>query len=97
MVRADRGRLAQALGNLLANAVEHGGGHVRLRGVAVDGGVRVEVEDRGPGFDARLPAGGRGRGLSIATRAVEDAGGSMSVASRERGVTVAFELPLSER
>lgn len=96
-VRTDRGRLAQALGNVLANAVEHGGGDVRLRGLPVAGGVRIEIEDRGPGFHARASADGRGRGLAIAARAIEDAGGALSVSTRERGATVALELPLAER
>ena len=97
IVSTDRCRLAQALGNVLANAVEHGGGDVRLRGLPVAGGVRIEIEDRGPGFHARAPAEGRGRGLAIAARAVEDAGGALSVSTRERGATVALELPLAER
>ena len=96
IVRADRSRVAQALGNVLANAVEHGGGDVRLRGLPVAGGVRIEIEDRGPGFAVGAPADGRGRGLSIAARAVEDAGGALSVATREHGATVALELPLAE-
>ena len=100
VVRADRGRLAQALGNVLANAVEHGGGDVLLRGRPVSGGVRIEIEDRGPGFHARAQVDGRGRergrGLSIATHAVEESGGVLSTASRERGATVALELPLAE-
>ena len=96
VVSADRGRVAQALGNVLANAVEHGGGDVRLRGLPVAGGVRIEIEDRGPGFTSGATAGGRGRGLSIAARAVEEAGGALTVATRERGATVALELPLAE-
>jgi signal transduction histidine kinase len=46
-VRADRRRLAQAFGNLLANAVEHGGGDVVVRGRRVPGAIRVEVVDGG--------------------------------------------------
>lgn len=90
-VRADRGRLSQVLGNLLANAVEHGGAHIRLRGVALDDRVRIEVNDSDAAFDD-----GRGRGLAIAARAVEDAGGSLSIEGGERGATVAFDLPLAE-
>jgi signal transduction histidine kinase len=49
-VRGDRARLAQACGNLLANAAEHGGGavvvSVRRRGDR----VLVDVEDGGPGL-----------------------------------------------
>ena len=43
--RLDRGRFAQALGNMLANAAEHGAGDVRV--VAGHGGrVSVEVSNR---------------------------------------------------
>ena len=52
-VRSDPRRLAQAFANLLANAVEHGGGEIVVRGRPSRDGVRVEIEDRGAG--ARLP------------------------------------------
>jgi signal transduction histidine kinase len=50
LVRADPVRLAQACGNLVANAVEHGASPVRVRGRVLAGRVRVEVEDAGPGL-----------------------------------------------
>ena len=68
-----RGRAAQALGNLLANAAEHGRGDVELRGTPSARGVRVEVRSAGrPARGRHAP--GRGQGLSIAREAVEDAG-----------------------
>jgi signal transduction histidine kinase len=70
-VRADPRRLAQAFGNLLANAVEHGGREIVVRGRPSPGGVRVEVEDR-------TTAAARGRGLRIAGRALEGAGGRLA-------------------
>ncbi len=45
LLRGDRLRLAQAVGNLLANAIEHGGGEVRLRAHASACNVRIEVLD----------------------------------------------------
>ena len=98
-VSADRRRLSQALGNLLANAVEHGDGRVELRGERSAGGVRVEVRDGGTGFGGRgktRRASGRGRGLGIAARAAEDAGGRLSVAPVEGGAAVALELPVTD-
>jgi signal transduction histidine kinase len=68
-VRADRGRLAQALGNLMANAVEHGRGPVRLHARRTATGVRLEVANE------------RGRGIPIATAAAEQAGGRLTVAT----------------
>src|SRR5204863_4912778 len=47
VVQGDRVRLAQACGNLVANAIEHGGGHVRVRARALGPAVRVEVTDGG--------------------------------------------------
>lgn len=74
-VRADRGRLAQALGNLIANAAEHGEGPIELRAERRSGAVRVEVRNRW--------ASERGRGLRIASDAARDAGGSLHVAALE--------------
>ncbi|MDQ6818597.1 MAG: HAMP domain-containing histidine kinase, partial [Actinomycetota bacterium] len=50
-VWGDRLRIAQATGNLLANAIEHGGGTVEVRGrLEVERRVaRIEVLDEGPG------------------------------------------------
>ena len=96
-VRADPRRLAQAFGNLLANAVEHGGGEIVVRGRRSTGGVRVEIEDRGTGAGRRRGTRGaaRGRGLQIAARALEQAGGRLATADRTGGGHVAVaELPI---
>jgi signal transduction histidine kinase len=96
-VRADPRRLAQAFGNLLANAVEHGGGEIVVRGRPWRGGVRVEIEDRGSGVPPRRRKrrGARGRGLAIAARAIEQAGGRLSAVDRPGGGRVAVaELPV---
>jgi signal transduction histidine kinase len=84
-IRADRGRLTQALSNLLANAIEHGGGTVRIVGRRTRRGIRVEVRDSG-----------RGHGLTIATKAIHEAGGSLSTAREGTGTAVAFELPVMD-
>ena len=60
IVRADRLRLAQALGNLVVNALEHGAGPVRIRVHDAAGRVRVEVRDHGPGLPAAAAAAPRG-------------------------------------
>ena len=62
-VRADRRRLAQVLGNLLANAVEHGSGAVRLRGRRRGSKVVIEVVDDGPRTVPVAAHPDRGRGL----------------------------------
>ncbi len=53
-VIGDRVRIAQASGNLIANAIEHGGRRIHVRGRAVAGTATVEVLDDGPGLPATL-------------------------------------------
>lgn len=99
-VRADRGRLAQAFGNLMANAVEHGSGPIEVRAVRKGRrAVRVEVRDGGAEVRAgrRRPAPpDRGRGIGIATRAVREAGGRLRLERESGGTTATVELPLVE-
>ncbi len=96
-VRADRGRLAQALGNLISNAVEHGSGAVQLRGRRAGRSVLVEVHDAGmPGDRLHRSGADRGRGLAIAREAVEEAGGRLVLERGEQGTTAAIELPVAD-
>ena len=106
VLRGDRLRLAQACGNLLANAIEHGGGEVRLRARASRHTVRIEVLDEGPGLPApvaeltRRPRGGRhprGRGLAIAADVAARYGGRLAAAPSERGARLVLELPIPAR
>jgi signal transduction histidine kinase len=104
VVRADRVRIAQALANLVANAVEHGGGEVRVRVRAGAGRARVEVTDGGPGLPAplsELVAAARGRrdrrghGLALAAVIADRHGGRLVTAPSPRGARLVFELPLA--
>ena len=45
-------RLARVTGNLIANAIEHGGGFVEVRSTVGWGRVRIEILDGGPGLPA---------------------------------------------
>ena len=94
-VHADPRRLAQAFGNLLANAVEHGGGEIVVRGRRSESGLRIEVEDAGGGAPlGDGPGPRRGRGLGIAARALGHAGGRLTSVDRPGGGRVAVaELP----
>jgi signal transduction histidine kinase len=105
LVRADPLRLVQACGNLVANALEHGGSPVRVRGRVVAGRVRIEVSDAGPGLPepvSRLIArrrrrgAPRGRGLTIAARIARDHGGRLSSAPSSRGACLVIELPSAD-
>jgi signal transduction histidine kinase len=109
IVAGQRARLAQATGNLIANAIEHGEGPVEVRGRAEQSGVRIEVVDGGPGLVApvaelarrrRTPrarcsrgATSRGRGLTIAAAVAVAHGGRLASAPSERGARLVLELP----
>jgi signal transduction histidine kinase len=102
LVRGDRVRLSQACGNLVANAIEHGGGEVVLRARAGTHVVRIEVLDDGPGLPAAVPVlvgrarggrGTRGRGLAIAADVAARHGGRLAAAPAERGARLVLELP----
>jgi two-component sensor histidine kinase len=93
----DAGRLAQILGNLIANAGEHGVGSVDVRTSRPEGAVRIEIRNRNRPkelMDASAArAGGRGRGLAIAVRAARELGGRLSVESRGGETRAELELP----
>jgi C4-dicarboxylate-specific signal transduction histidine kinase len=93
----DAGRLAQVLGNLIANATEHGVGSVDVRTSRPPGSVRVEIRNRNRPRElddaSSARAGGRGRGLAIAERAARDLGGRLRVESREGETRAELELP----
>jgi signal transduction histidine kinase len=53
-VHADPLRLEQAVGNLVDNALRHGGRRVELATATRDGHVELHVRDDGPGFPPEL-------------------------------------------
>jgi len=103
-VVGDRLRLAQAVSNLIANALEHGPGRIELTARFVGAQhVRIEVIDEGPGLPvalteltrrARAGRGRRGRGLAIAAQIAERHRGRLVAAPAPRGTRIGLELPL---
>ena len=105
-VFGERFRLAQATGNLIANAIEHGGGTVEVRGRVERSAVRIEVTDEGPGLSAPIPelarrarrrdrGGSRGHGLAVAAAVAAAHGGRLAAAPSERGARLVLELPVA--
>jgi signal transduction histidine kinase len=94
-VAADASMLQQALENLFANAVEHGGNDVTVRVGTTDGGFYVRDDgsgiaptDREKVFDSGYTAdGGTGLGLAIVERIADAHGWEVDVGEAEDGDT----------
>ena len=95
--RVDRGALAKALGNLIANAAEHGEGEIRVRGRTTRAGVRIEIRNANRRATASRagPDADRGRGLRIAERAARELGGRVLVDRGHAETVAVLELPRS--
>lgn len=99
---ADRVRLARAVANLVANAVEHGAGAVVVRLRCGSELLVIEVADEGKGLPApvatligRSHAGRRGHGLAVAAETARRHGGRLVARPAARGARLALELPAS--
>ena len=107
---ADRGRLEQALGNLVENALRHGNGAVGLEAAESNGFVELHVTDQGEGFppgflpqaferfshsDRSLGSGGAGLGLAIvAAIAHAHGGGAIAANAPVGGAAVTLRFPV---
>ncbi len=107
VVIGDRTRLAQALDNLLANAIEHGGSQIALETEYEEGLLRIAVRDQGPAHrPGRRPAGARelatrlagrhrhGHGLRVVRRVASEHGGAFELRHLEHGAEAVLRLPL---
>jgi hypothetical protein len=90
--------LSMALGELLQNAVEHGGGaDVRLTTIRSGGTMTVEVADQGPGIAPGFDPFDTGRlGLAIVrTLVMEELHGDIELVAGEHGGTTAtLRIPI---
>lgn len=104
VVRGDGRRLAQALGNLIANALDHGEGEIVVAVLDLPGGdVGIEVRDEGPGLRTplsltlvrgRTSRGEHGHGLVVASEVARTHGGRLRRAGGgPSGAGLALELP----
>jgi signal transduction histidine kinase len=100
VVRADRLRLEQAVGNMVDNAFRYGAGVVTMTAAQRDGSVEVHVLDEGRGFppafltraferfsrgDVARTEEGSGLGLAIVETVAHAHGGSAHAANRPSG------------
>jgi signal transduction histidine kinase len=110
-VLADPSRLAQALDNLIVNAIEHGGPPIRVDGAVRGNRLRITVADGGAtiargawrGGRSRLrlvvrrwvTRGRRGNGLRAVARIAAEHEGRFMVTRGPHGTVAALELPLA--
>jgi signal transduction histidine kinase len=107
-VEADRGELAQAIDNLVVNAIEHGGPQIVVTGRTAAGLLRLSVLDSGrespPESRRGIPAeligrlGGRrrrGHGLRVVRRTAARHGGAFQLRRSAQRTEAVLELPLA--
>ena len=106
VIEADPGRVAQALDNLLANALEHGAPPVVITGAAVAGKLRITIanaaerdeggERAANGKAQRRRDPRRGHGVSVVSEVAAAHRGRFALCRTGSGCVAALELPLAE-
>ncbi len=103
-LRGDEVDLAQAVDNLISNALRHGSGGVTVEASEAAGILRLAVRDGGTAraprrprrFARRVGAGRRhGYGLRVVRRTAARLGGSFRLSRSSAGTEARLELPLA--
>jgi signal transduction histidine kinase len=107
-VSVDPLRARQALGNLVDNALRHGGGEIRLSARCSTEGIEIDVADDGDGFPGELDGhaferftrghgdtcSGAGLGLAIVRAIAEAHGATVAIVDTDSaGATIRLRLP----
>lgn len=100
VVAAEPIRFANAVDNLINNAIEHGGGMVCVEARVSGLSLSVAVRDSGaPGAErsrsGRRGGGRHGHGLRVVTRFANDHGGCFDLRRGEAGSVATIRLPLA--
>ena len=108
VAHANREMLAQALANLVDNALKYGAGQVVVRAAEGEGLLTLSVTDDGPGIapdergnalkrfgrlDAARHEGGAGLGLSLVSAVAHLHGGQVTLADNAPGLMVSLTIP----
>jgi signal transduction histidine kinase len=108
VVVGDQRGIAQALDNLIVNAIEHGGPAIVVEGQCRGNRLRVLVSDPGRGTRTRAVGTGRagtiarlsgrrrrGHGLAVVRQVAAAHGGRFALSRSESGSLAVLELPLA--
>ncbi|MGW1807446.1 sensor histidine kinase [Streptomyces sp. NPDC002078] len=108
VVDVDARWLVPAIGNLVANALRHGDGAVRVAAIVHEGRLRLSVTDEGPGFppeflprafdrfaraEASRTSGGSGLGLAFVQAVAVAHGGGVRAENSPGGAAVTVDVP----
>lgn len=97
MIEGDAARLAQALDNLISNALEHGGPPLVVTGARVAGRIRITLANGvRPNRVAARPDPRRGHGTQVVSEVARAHGGRFALCQTGNGCVAALELPLAE-
>lgn len=97
MIQGDAARLGQALDNLLANAIEHGGPPIVMTAARVAGRIRITLANGlRPDIGSRGPDPRHGHGTDVVSEAASAHGGRFALCQTASGCVAALELPLAE-